>query len=253
MPDVVTIGVCIDVEDATMALSKAKRGISLNDAVEGKVIYIMALVFLVQTIYPITNSESQIPLLFYQFMYMLLMVAGVLVARESPRLMYTIVVLGIAWIMSGVLYAFNQEAVWALLLAFIMIAMFQVVIIRVLVEYMFLAKAVTRDVLYAAIAVYMMLGGIFGVVFGLIETVTFAQTGTNAFVDSAVGAGAITPWQTTLYYSYATLTTLGYGDILPVTMWARSAASLEAVVGVLYTTIIVARLVGMYVSNRETE
>jgi len=57
------------------------------------------------------------------------------------------------------------------------------------------------------------------------------------------------PWQTLVYYSYATLTTLGYGDILPATFWARSAASFEAVVGVLYTAVIVARLVGLYAAK----
>mgnify|MGYP001949313717 CR=1 FL=1 len=41
------------------------------------------------------------------------------------------------------------------------------------------------------------------------------------------------------------LTTLGYGNILPISMWARSAATLEACIGVLYTAIIISRLVGL--------
>jgi len=47
------------------------------------------------------------------------------------------------------------------------------------------------------------------------------------------------------------LTTLGYGDVLPVPAWARSIASVEAIVGVMYTTIIMARLVGVYVSDKD--
>ena len=46
-----------------------------------------------------------------------------------------------------------------------------------------------------------------------------------------------------------TLTTLGYGDIVPVTLWARSLVSLEAIIGVLYVTIILARLVGLYIAS----
>ncbi|MCP4417660.1 MAG: two pore domain potassium channel family protein [Chloroflexi bacterium] len=46
------------------------------------------------------------------------------------------------------------------------------------------------------------------------------------------------------------MTTLGYGDVLPVTMWARAFATLEASVGVLYITIIMARLVGLYASHQ---
>ncbi|GAB5494710.1 MAG: hypothetical protein Phog2KO_49250 [Phototrophicaceae bacterium] len=232
-------------------MSFFKKPVSLNDAVEGKVIYILALVFVIQTIYPMTVNESPIFLLIYQFIYALLIVSGILVARESPRFLAILSFLGISWLIAGAIYAFNQEAVWALLLAFLVIASFQAVVIRVLAEFILVTQTVTRDVIYAAIAIYLMIGGIFGVVFGLLETVTFAETGQHAIIDSSASISEIVPWQTTLYYSYATLTTLGYGDILPVTMWARSLASVEAMIGVLYTTIIMARLVGIYVSNRE--
>lgn len=234
-------------------MSFFKEKLSLDDAIEGKVIYILALVVLIQTIYPMTVNDSPIFLLIYQFMYAMLIVSGILIARESPRLMVTLIVLGLSWLVAGIIYAFNLNAVWALTLAFVVIASFQAVVIRVLAEFILVTEEVTRDVIYAAVAIYLMIGGIFGVLFGLLETVTFAQTGQNALIDSSVGAGTVVPWQTTLYYSYATLTTLGYGDILPVTMWARSLASIEAVIGVLYTTIIMARLVGIYVSNRENE
>ena len=49
-----------------------------------------------------------------------------------------------------------------------------------------------------------------------------------------------------LYYSYVTLTTLGYGDVLPLTLTARIWSAAEAVTGVLYLAVLVARLVGMY-------
>ncbi|MCZ6631886.1 MAG: ion channel [bacterium] len=51
-------------------------------------------------------------------------------------------------------------------------------------------------------------------------------------------------------YSYATLTTLGYGDITPTTLWAGSFAGLEAIVGVLYIAILMARLVGLYAHQK---
>ena len=49
-----------------------------------------------------------------------------------------------------------------------------------------------------------------------------------------------------LYFSLVTLTTLGYGDIVPLTQQARVFAALEAVTGVLYMAITVARLVAAY-------
>jgi voltage-gated potassium channel Kch len=53
-----------------------------------------------------------------------------------------------------------------------------------------------------------------------------------------------------LYLSLATLTTLGYGDIVPATPIARMVAALEAVAGVLYIAITVARLVAGYRSDK---
>jgi voltage-gated potassium channel len=49
-----------------------------------------------------------------------------------------------------------------------------------------------------------------------------------------------------VFFSFVTLTTLGYGDITPVTALARSLAVLQSLVGVLYNAILVVRLVGLY-------
>jgi hypothetical protein len=49
-----------------------------------------------------------------------------------------------------------------------------------------------------------------------------------------------------VYYSFVTLTTMGYGDILPLSRAARMLAVSEATTGVLYMSVLIARLVGMY-------
>ena len=53
-----------------------------------------------------------------------------------------------------------------------------------------------------------------------------------------------------LYFSIVTITTVGYGDITPVTRVARAFANLEAVIGQLYLVILVSWLVGTYVSKK---
>jgi hypothetical protein len=223
---------------------------SLVGAVEGKVIYVLVLVILVQTIYPMTISASPIPLLIYQVMYAMLIISGILIARDSPLLTGVLIILGICWMISGVIFTYNRTALWAVLLSYVVIAPFQAMVIWVLMHFIFMTRRVTRDVLYAAVAVYFLIGAFFVPVYGLIENLTFAATGGNhAFSTTGMIIGEIYPWQNFVYYSYVTLTTMGYGDILPVTLWARSAASIEAIIGVLYTTIIMARLVSLYVTN----
>ena len=52
-----------------------------------------------------------------------------------------------------------------------------------------------------------------------------------------------------IYFSFSTMSTLGYGDIVPVSRLARSLSWLEALTGQLYLTILVARLVGLHIAN----
>lgn len=221
----------------------------LTKAVEGKVIYLLILVVFMQTIYPITASDSVVALIGYQLIVAALVVVGILLAQDTKWQKQVLVALGVVWVFMGATFALNQEAIWALLATYGVLILFHSMVIWVMLRFIFHAREVTRDVLYAASAVYLLLGAVFVSAFGLLETVTFAQTGQHAFSDGLVAADAIFPWQNFVYYSYATLTTLGYGDILPVTLWARSLASLEAMVGVLYITIIMARLVGLYAAS----
>jgi voltage-gated potassium channel Kch len=57
-------------------------------------------------------------------------------------------------------------------------------------------------------------------------------------------------FSTMLYFSFTTLTTLGYGDIVPAAAFARLVTSAESVIGQLFVAIIIGRLVGLEVSAR---
>ncbi len=51
------------------------------------------------------------------------------------------------------------------------------------------------------------------------------------------------------YFSFETLTTLGYGDIVPRSPAARMLATIEAVMGQIYLTVLIARLVGLHIAH----
>lgn len=103
-------------------------------------------------------------------------------------------------------------------------------------------RASANDLVLAAITAYLILGGFFAATSTLLE---IARPG--SFADPQVDGPL--QWQQFLYYSYVTLATLGYGDILPVTPWARSYGSLMAVLGTIYLTVVVARLVSIWSST----
>jgi len=107
-------------------------------------------------------------------------------------------------------------------------------------------REITRDTIYGAICGYLLLGMSWGVMFALMEfvapgsfTINVADSGDSDALSSLM-----------FYYSFVSLTTLGYGDIIPVSAAARSFSTLEAVTGQLYLTILVARLVGLHITRR---
>jgi voltage-gated potassium channel Kch len=53
-----------------------------------------------------------------------------------------------------------------------------------------------------------------------------------------------------IYFSFTTLTTLGYGDITPVTWMARNLTILESAIGQIFLTVFIARMVGQELANR---
>src|SRR6516165_96942 len=101
---------------------------------------------------------------------------------------------------------------------------------------------ITSGRLYASVSLYLILGIFWFSVYRLIETIH-----AGSFVVVAPHATSVTR-ATLLYFSLITLTTVGYGDVLPATPTARGLTALEGVSGVLYLAITVARLVAAYQS-----
>jgi hypothetical protein len=108
-----------------------------------------------------------------------------------------------------------------------------------IIRHLFRRDRVDTDTILSAISAYLMIGLTFAVVYMLVEL-----TGPGAFVENT--GNQVVEWGDMFYFSFVTLTTLGYGDISPVAPHARSLAILEAAAGVLYMSTLIARLVSEY-------
>jgi hypothetical protein len=104
------------------------------------------------------------------------------------------------------------------------------------------APRVNMEVLCTAVANYLMLGLLWAFGYTLI-----AGVNPDAFVVTyGTSAGHVMKGVNSMYFSFATLCTIGYGDIVPVSNIARMLAILEAVAGMFYMTMLIARLVAIY-------
>ena len=116
----------------------------------------------------------------------------------------------------------------------------------VILRRIFRHPVVTSATVSASLVVYLTLGVVWSQAYRLVE-----HFYPGSFTGLS-GTGAVEVQRDLFYYSYVTLATLGYGDINPVGAEARSLAITEALVGQLYLVVLVASLVGMHLSQRQS-
>lgn len=102
---------------------------------------------------------------------------------------------------------------------------------------------VTSEVLSAGISVYLLMGFFWAAAYALV-----ARIHPGAFANVSVDAGRLQGFEA-IYFSFITLTTVGFGDISPVAPVARMLAMMEAMTGTLYLAVLVSRLVSLHAAS----
>lgn len=100
---------------------------------------------------------------------------------------------------------------------------------------------VSKHRVKGGIAIYLLIGVLWAQLYHLLFLVS---------PEAFSGVDGTNPFPSLIYYSFVTLTTVGYGDILPVQIVGRSLATFEAFIGQLFPAIFIARLVGAELQSR---
>jgi voltage-gated potassium channel len=126
--------------------------------------------------------------------------------------------------------------------------LFFLVVVASLIYQIAVAKEVNTQVILGSIIGYLLLGLIYSIFISYImhhdPGAYSAQVGTDPTADQSVDASI------PMYYGFVTLATLGYGDIVPLKPYTRSFATFITVSGQFYIAIIVALLVGKFLSRK---
>lgn len=112
----------------------------------------------------------------------------------------------------------------------------------VILAHVFRESAITPDMILGSVCAYLLLGLFFNEAYALVETLIPGSFGGRADVREDGG-----------YFSLVTLSSLGYGDVVPTKAVARSIAALQAVAGQFYIAVIVARLVASRMATLRDE
>ena len=130
-------------------------------------------------------------------------------------------------------------------LFFITVLVFLVFLIWQFLHFILRAPRVNSEVMCAGISVYLLLGLMFMFAYLLLAR---AIPGAFAFSNGPAASQTMNGF-TAYYFSFVTLTTVGYGDVTPVADGARALAVLESMTGTLYVAVLISRLVALYSSE----
>jgi hypothetical protein len=174
-------------------------------------------------------------------LFSLVLIAAVVAVADRKRTLAIALVLAVPAITARWINHFRPDLVHPsvfLICALVLLAF----VIGHLLSFILRAPVVTVDVLCASIAAYLMLGLTWTVAYWLVDQVT--PGGAFSF-NTDRGEHSMNGF-TGFYFSFITLSTVGYGDITPVSQAARWLAALEAMTGLLYVAVLIARLVSLY-------
>ena len=174
-----------------------------------------------------------------------LLAIGLWSLRNSGRTFSAAIAFVVIGIALNILFAYYKQEVLQIgstiaLLAFLFLAT------GTAMKQIVAGDNISTNRILGAICVYLMLGVIWALSYGLMEAMIPGSFG--GLTESAESSSWSPHW---VYFSFVTLTTLGYGDVLPLTYFARTLAYFEAIVGQFYLAVLVAGLVGAYLSEKQ--
>jgi len=170
----------------------------------------------------------------------LMLVSGAAAVADRPRAVLIVSVIMVAALLvrwASWLFPTADLAVWREISTLVTLVALCCVVLALVLR----RGPITTRRIEGAIAVYLLLGFSWAQAYELV-----ALWHPGAFTGAVDGRGSL-PWT---YYSFVTLTTMGYGDIMPVHPLARAGAVLEALTGQLYLAILLARLVSLELQSR---
>jgi hypothetical protein len=208
--------------------------------------YSFLLLFLMSLIV-ISPLIVQYPLLHFfivSFLFILIIAAMLAVLKAGTTLLLASATLAFLAILFDFLETFVVKGKWVGIATLSAYFLYVGIAIIFLLRKVFSEKAVTGDTIQGGISIYVLAGLLWQIIYHSLWVI-------NPHSFNAVGKGTAPP--NFFYFSFTTMTTLGYGDILPVSYVAKTAAMLQAMVGQIYLAVFVARLVGLHTAKSSNQ
>jgi len=200
--------------------------------------------------FPIIYEQYGDYLYILELLFSIILITGIYIVSANRKILTVAILLAsltlsIFWF--NIILQSSSLLTFGLMLEIIFFAITTTTILIHVLQY----KKVTADKIYGAICGYLLIGIIWALMYTTVENM---YPGSFLFINGVTGPHHFQSlhrfyFSYFLYYSFVTLTTLGYGDILPLTAVTRILSSIQAVIGQLYVAVLIARLVGLHISH----
>ena len=217
------------------------KWIDFGKIVENKYNHLLAGEILLMLIYPVVEAlEIKFPVMACLFLLVLIPALRAVLPFKAFLYLMSLGVFGVLLRILVCLNVFPNEIKKAVILFIdVSLAIFLLLVIIILIKKMSSRKVVTADTVKGGISVYFLIGILWTFFYPILLLID--PNALSHVNDEMVDC---------FYYSFATLTTLGPGDISPITIHAKFLAIMEAFVGQVYLAIFIAQLIGLHLGKR---
>ncbi|TNF56692.1 two pore domain potassium channel family protein [bacterium] len=214
---------------------------------KGRFLFLLISLLLLFFLYPfVERSSSGFRIL--DIIFLVILLSGINAISESKRIFIIALILALTGFGSTVLNYYLMSGPLRLL-GVCIYGLFFTLTAVVILSHVMKDRKVTTDTILGSLCGYLLLGIVWTMLFALVELLEPGSflSGGRPLVDMQGDLAKQHVFANFIYYSFVTLTTLGYGDITPASPPARALSSLEAVTGQLYIAVLIARLVGLHI------
>ena len=208
-----------------------------NSGMAVLLIALITTVFVIPAVLPYGETRRLVA----EVLMALVLVSGVVAVAEHRRTAIALAAISLVVLALGILQLFVAATKVPALRDMIALGALLVLAFAVGIN-VFASGHAIGDRVFGAVVLYLLLGLLWAVAYHLVD-----RHVTDAFAFQVASPADLADW---VYFSFVTLTTVGYGDITPVAQGARSLAMLEALTGQLYPAVIIARLVSLQTISR---
>ncbi|MDX1707264.1 MAG: potassium channel family protein [Desulfobacterales bacterium] len=204
---------------------------------KSRFIYIIFAIMLVLLVNPFIRPLGLTGhLLSTVFIAMIPLASAYALTKDKKKAIVVLIIAAPFVMLDGLNVFFENRFLMVVALSFGTILYFYIVVS--LVIKLLSIRIITADLIFCAISIYLLIGIMWGGIYSVLE---------------GIAPGSFSDTTDLFYFSFVTLTTVGFGDVAPLSVLSRRLAVFEAAMGSIYMAVIIAMIVGRYMSRQEEQ